>query len=102
MLLMLTSLGPVMLTCILPDSPGPNSRTVCVLPREIVVPVFAAVVPRPIVVAFGAGLDAGETTAIFTPEEACPGVTVIGTAALNAPPPPPPPPLEELEPPPQP
>src|SRR3954463_12067997 len=104
--LMATSLGPETLTCMLPDSPGPNRITVCALPREITVPVFAALVPSPMLVACGAGFDAGEATEISTLEAACPPVTVIGTAVLSAPLPPlPPPPLpppgfEELEPPP--
>src|SRR5215471_2744710 len=104
MLLMAISAGPVMLTCMPPERPGPNRSTVCVLPREIVVPVLAALVPSPMLVAFGGGFETGDTAVMSTPAVSSPAVTSTGIAAFNVPPPHPPtiPPPDELEPPPQP
>src|SRR6266576_2558963 len=84
--------GPLIVTCMLPFRPGPNKSTVAVVPWEMVVPVFDALLPVPRFSAFGVGLDAGDATAMSTPEAVCPPETSMMTGWLTVPPPPPPPP----------
>src|ERR1700694_234945 len=59
----------------------------------MVAPVFDALLPVPRFSAFGVGLDAGEATAMLTPEVVCPPETPMMTGWPTAPPPllPPPP-----------
>src|SRR6266550_4444624 len=59
----------------------------------MVAPVFDAELAVPRFSAFGVGLDAGEATAMSTPEVVCPPETSTMTGWPTAPPPPPPPPL---------
>jgi hypothetical protein len=78
--------------------------TVCVEPCEIVVPVFAAEFPIPILSALGGVVEAGVATEISTLEEFWPAATVTTVGVVTEPPPitPPVPPellLEELPPP---
>src|ERR1700675_1474573 len=92
MLVTAISLGPLIVTCMLPFRPGPNKRTVTVAPWEMAAPVFDALLPVPRFSAFGVGLDAGDATTMSTPEVVCPPETLTITAWPTAPPPPPPPP----------
>jgi hypothetical protein len=88
--LMVMSLGPVMLTCMLDERPGPKSNTIIELPRGMVVPLLLAVAPvrlaaTPRKSALGVGVEAGAGTVMFTPDVVFPAVTAIGFCVPTAP-----------------
>lgn len=83
------SAGPVTETRMVPESPGPKSKTVLVSPRRRVPPVLEAVPPIPLEVpntsAFAAGVPAGAGTTMSFPVAVPPGPTFTVMGSVTSP-----------------
>src|SRR5438067_13261680 len=78
--------GPEIEICTLPESPGPNMRTILLAPRAMVAPVLKAVPPPPELTprtkTLGAGEEEGNGTLMSARLAAWPGARPMTTGGL--------------------